>query len=196
MIYRKSGTRQAAMRFSFPAPIRRRLTVFGLAAGAVLWTVFGGLSPAVAQSPSMDEADKKALVEYKLTLERVDKVGTICRKIIDAARVDPQIGKEMQSLKDDQNGTFEQINGVFAKRAPHVLAIVKGEGVDAREYMLGLLSTMFARMAAGVKAGGTTDLPDFIPPANIELAEKNKAKFEEASKAIGDLDSVGRAPGL
>ena len=144
----------------------------------------------------MDEADKKALVEYKLTLERVDKIGAVCKKIIEAGRVDPQIGKEMQVLKEDQNGTFEQINGVFAKQAPHVLAIIKGEGLDAREYMLGLLSTMFARMAAGVKASGTTDLPDFIPSANIELAEKNKAKFDEANKAIGDMDNVGRAPGL
>ena len=62
--------------------------------------------------------------------------------------------------------------------------------------MLGLLSTMFARMAAGVKASGSTDLPDFIPPANVELAEKNKAKFDDANKAIGDMDAVGRAPGL
>ncbi len=192
LIYRKSQTRQAPMRFSFPVPVLRRLAVFGLA----VWTTFGGPSRAAAQSSAMDDTDKKALVEYKLTLERVDKVGTICRKIIEAAKVDPQIGKEMQALKEDQNGTFEQINGVFTKQAPHVLAIIKGEGLDPREYMLGLLSTMFARMAAGVKASGSTDLPDFIPPANIELAEKNKAKFEDANKAIGDMDAVGRAPRL
>ena len=144
----------------------------------------------------MDEADKKALVEYRLTLEKMDKISTICRKITDAAKTDPQIGKEMQALKEDQNGTFEQINTVFGKRAPHVLTIIKGEGVDAREYMLGLMSTMFANLAVSVKASGATDLPDFIPPANVELAEKNKAKFEEANKAITDLDAVGRAPGL
>ena len=144
----------------------------------------------------MDEADKKALVDYKLTLEKVDKISMVCKKIIEAGRTDPQIGKEMQALKEDQNGTFEQINAVFSKQAPHVSTIIKGEGLDAREYMLGLLSTMFARMAVNVKASGANDLPDFIPPANIELAEKNKAKFEEANKTIGDMDSVGRAPGL
>lgn len=162
---------------------------------ATLFLAFGRPAPVAAQG-SMDAADKKALVDYKLTLEKVDKIGSVCKKVVEAAKTDPQIGKEMQALKEDQNGTFEEIDAVFNKRAPHVLTIIKGEGLEPREYMLGLLSTMFARMAAGVKASGATDVPDFIPSANIELAEKNKAKFDEANKAIGDMDAVGRPPGL
>ncbi len=182
------------MRFSCFVRPARCLAVLGLA--VTLFIALGAPSPVAAQNSAMDEADKKTLMDYKLTLEKVDKVSAVCKKIVEAARTDPQIGKEVQALREDQNGTFEQINAVFAKQAPHVLAIIKGEGLEAREYMLGLMSMTFARIAVNVKASGAAELPDFIPPANVDLAEKNKAKFDEANKAIGDMDAVGRPPGL
>ncbi len=173
------------MRFSRCLPIFRRLA-------ATVFVVLAAMSPAFAQGPDMPEADQKALAGYKLTLERVDKVVAVSKKLVEAARTDPQIGKEMQEVDAEKGSTFDKVDEVFNRKAPRVVAIIKAEGLEPHEYILGLLSTMFASMGANLKASGKSDLPDFIPAANVELAEKNLPKFEEAARSIGELDSIGK----
>ena len=184
------------MHLSRPPLGFRPLRHFSLAALAVLLASLAGLRPAAAQGPDMPEADKKALQEYKLTLDKVDKVNAVSKKLVAAAKSDPQISKEMQAVDAEKGATFDQVDAVFGKQAPHVVAIIKGEGLEPHDYILGLLSTMFASMGASMKASGAGDgLPDFIPAANIELAEKNKDKFEEAAKNIGCAGFRGQAGG-
>lgn len=181
------------MRLSFPPVTLRRLATFSLAAVAALAVTFGTLRPAAAQG-EMPEADKKELQGYKLTLEKIDKLEAVTKKIVAAAKSDPQIKKEMQAIDTDKGSSIGNINATFDKLAPHVVALLKAEGTDPHDYLLSLMSTMFAGMAASAKAaGGGDQLPDFIPPANIELAEKNGPRFEQASKTLSELDEAGKS---
>ena len=180
------------MRFSRPSLTLCRLATFSVAAVAALLTTFGGLSRAVAQGPDLPEADQNALSDYKLTLDKVDKVAATAKKLVAAAKTDPQIMTEMKAIDAEKGGTFDQINATFEKKAPHVVALFRSEGLDAHDFLLGLLSTMFANVGVSLKASGSADIPKFIPAANIELAEKNAAKFESAVKDISELDSIGK----
>ena len=172
--------------------LTRRLVTFSLAALAALAATFGTLRPAAAQG-ELPEADKKELQGYKLTLEKLDKLEAVTKKLVAAAKADPQIKQEMQAI-DDKSGSLGTINATFDKLAPHVAALFKAEGIDAHDFLLGLTSTMFASMSATAKAaGGADQIPDFVPAANIELAEKNGPRFEQATKTLSELDEVGKA---
>ena len=176
-----------------PAVTRRRLATFSLAAVAALAVSFGALRPAAAQG-DIPDADKKELQGYKLTLEKLDKLEAVTKKLVAAAKADPQIKKEMQAIDAEKGGSMDAINATFDKLAPHVAALLKGEGIDAHDYLLGLMSTMFAGMSAAAKAaGGGAQVPDFVPPANIELVEKNQPRFEQATKSMSELDEVSKS---
>ncbi len=171
----------------------RRFATFSLAALAALAATFGTLRPAAAQG-DIPEGDKKELQGYKLTLDKLDKLEAVTKKLIAAAKSDPQIKKEMQAIDGEKGGSIDAINATFDKLAPHVVALLKAEGIDAHDYLLGLMSTMFASMGAAAKAsGGGAQLPDFVPAANIELVEKNQPRFEEATKTLSELDEAGKA---
>ena len=181
------------MRSSRFAVTRRRLATFSLAAVAALAATFGTLRPAAAQG-DIPETDKKELQGYKLTLEKLDKLEAVTKKLVAAAKADPQIKKEMQVIDTEKGGSMEAINATFDKLAPHVVTLLKGEGIDAHDYLLGLMSTMFAGMSAAAKsAGGGAQVPDFVPAANIELAEKNQERFEQATKTMSELDEASKA---
>ena len=180
------------MRLSRPSLTLRRLATLSLAAVAALAATFGPLRPAAAQD--IPENDKKELQGYKLTLEKLDKLEAVTKKLVAAAKADPQLKKEMQAIDGEKGGSISEINATFDKLAPHVVALLKAEGVDAHDYLLGLMSTMFASMSASAKAaGGAEQIPDFVPAANIELAEKNGPRFEQATKTLSELDEVGKA---
>ena len=171
----------------------RRLATFSLAAFAALATTFGTLRSAAAQG-DIPEGDKKELQGYKLTLDKLDKLEAVTKKLIAAAKSDPQIKKEMQAIDTEKGGSISDINATFDKLAPHVVALLKAESIDPHDYLLGLMSTMFASMGASAKAaGGAAQLPDFVPTANIELVEKNQPRFEEATKTLSELDEAGKA---
>ena len=181
------------MRLSRSTVTLRRIATFSLAAVAALTATFGTLRPAAAQG-DIPDADKKELQGYKLTLEKLDKLEAVTKKLVAAAKTDPQIKKEMQAIDAEKGGSMDAINATFDKLAPHVVALLKGEGIDAHDYLLGLMSTMFAGMSAAAKAsGGASQIPDFVPAANIELAEKNQPRFEQATKTMSELDDASKA---
>lgn len=169
----------------------RRLANLGLAAVAVLFAAVVGLQPAAAQD-GISDADKKALTEYQLTLPKLDKVEAVTKKLIAAAKTDPQIKAEMKAIDAEKGGSISAINATFDKLAPHVVAVLKSEGMDAHDFLLGLMSTMFATMGASAKTAGAAGIPDFVPAGNIELAEKNGPRFEQATKTLSELDEVGK----
>ena len=181
------------MRPSRSAVTLRRLATFSLAAVAALAVTFGTLRPAAAEG-ELSDGDKKELLGYKLTLEKLDKLEAVTKKLVAAAKADPQIKKEMQAIDAEKGGSMDSINATFDKVAPHVVALLKTESIDPHDYLLGLMSTMFAGMSASAKAAGAGgQLPDFVPPANIELAEKNGPRFEQATKTISDLDDASKS---
>ena len=174
-------------------PFLSRLVHLSLATVAALAVTVGGLRSAAAQA-EMPEGDRKELQGYKLTLEKLDKLEAVTKKLVAAAKADPQIKKEMQAIDTEKGGTIASINETFDKLAPHVAALLKAEGTDPHDYLLGLMSTMSASMGAAAKAaGGADQIPDFIPAANIELAEKNGPRFEQATQTLSELDEVGKA---
>ena len=152
-------------------PFLSRLVHLSLATVAALAVTVGGLRSAAAQA-EMPEGDRKELQGYKLTLEKLDKLEAVTKK-------------EMQAIDTEKGGTIASINETFDKLAPHVAALLKAEGTDPHDYLLGLMSTMSASMGAAAKAaGGADQIPDFIPAANIELAEKNGPRFEQATQTL------------
>ncbi len=187
-----SRVRQAPVKICHSSPTLRRLATLGLTAVAVLGATFGGLRTAGAQD-GISAADKKALQDYKLTLDKLDKLEAVTKKIVAAAKADPQIKKELQALNGEKEGSIDAINATFDKLAPHVAAVLKSEGIDAHDYLLGTISMMLASMGSSAKAaGGNAQTLEVVPAENMEFVEKNQARFEQVSKTMSELDEVGK----
>ena len=85
---------------------------------------------------------------------------------------------------------MDAINATFDKLAPHLVAVLKSEGTDAHDYLLGTISMMLASMGAAAKsAGGNVQVLDVVPAENLEFVEKNKARFEQVSKTMSEMDA-------
>ncbi len=176
------------MKFRVSALALCRFAVLGLAAVVA----FGGLRTAVAQD-GMSDADKKALLDYKLTLDKLDKLEAVTKKVIVAAKADPQIKKEIQAINAEKEGSIDAINATFDKLAPHLVAVLKSEGTDARDYLLGTISMLLASMGAATKtAGGNAQTLDVVPADNLEFVEKNKERFDQVSKTLSEMDGLGK----
>ena len=74
------------------------MAVFGLTAVAALGGAYG---PPPAQD-GISDADKKALLDYKLTLDKLDKLEAVTKKVIAAAQADPQIKKEIRAVNAEK----------------------------------------------------------------------------------------------
>ena len=105
-------------------PFLSRLVHLSLATVAALAVTVGGLRSAAAQA-EMPEGDRKELQGYKLTLEKLDKLEAVTKKLVAAAKADPQIKKEMQAIDTEKGRTIASINETFDKLAPHVAALLK-----------------------------------------------------------------------
>ena len=58
----------------------------------------------------LSEADKEVLRNYELTIPRIDKLEAVARKLVAAAKADPQIRKEMEAIGADQDLSVDTID--------------------------------------------------------------------------------------
>lgn len=180
------------MRFS-RASLTCRPAALGLMAAAFLCVLLGGRDAAVAQIDVL-EADKEVLKNYQLTIPKIDKLEAVARKLVTAAKADPQIRKELEAIEAEKDTPIDAITDKFNKLAPHLTAVLKAEGTDPHEFYVGLLSAMLASIAAEFAGTPSSDaVPDFVPAGNIAFVKKHKPRLDLLEKELSEVEKVDQA---
>ena len=129
------------------------------------------ISSAAAQSKKSadNDADQKAVHDYVLSMDKIQKLANATRQLQDLAKQHPEI-------KDESNAnTLDETVRKFQKY-PDAVAVLSKNGLSPREYAVGMMATMQAAMAVGFKKNGTYKE---YPPKMLALVSKANLDFTE-----------------
>ncbi len=146
------------------------------------------VAAAAAQSrKAQDNPDQKEFYNYVLTMDKVQKLGTATKDLMQLQARYP----EMQSGSSDYN--LDQITQQIQKH-PDAVAILKKNGLTPREWVVGTRTLVQASMAVGLKKSGTykeypPEMLKDVSPANLAFVEKH---FDEVHKVLRGSSSSNK----
>ena len=129
---------------------------------AIVWML--GAAGAAAQS-----ADDKLIMDHRLTLELIRQAVAVDRDLVTAIKKDPML------LKREP----KQTPGIYASAAemqkiPELAAILKANGITARDYLLTMMAMMATSLTHEFMASGKMPgLPAGMPTHNLEFWKSN-----------------------
>jgi hypothetical protein len=144
--------------------------------------------PAQAQS-----ADERALAEYRLTMDKVDKYTAVLTKMFGHIRANPALAKEVDV---EPNLTLDQMARKIDS-SPELSAAMGEAGTTSRDFILTQFALFQATMVVGFrKAGSAKDLPPGISQQNVAFYEQNEAeiiqKLETVQRMAREIEAVAR----
>jgi hypothetical protein len=123
-------------------------------------------------------------------MDKVDRYTAAAKSLRASATRDPALAGEMKRIED------ARVNGVgkaaLIDKSPRTAAILKSQGLSAREFVLIPMTALTAALAAAAqdaKAGP----PAFVNPANIQFVRDHRAELKKL-EVLGSSDSRGRNP--
>jgi hypothetical protein len=140
------------------------------------------LGVASAQPQPLTEEQRKALLDYQLTVPRANQLITTMEAMTKymMARPDFQqvLAKSMKSTPAERRAQLEA--------DPKAMAILQENHLSASDYMVGVPALRMALLAAsGLPAGPSL----VVSPANLEFAKKNLAELKPKMDAVDGLRS-------
>ncbi len=123
-----------------------------------------------AESPTPDE---RAMHEYVLTVDKVQKYADLMKKVQQGG-VDPAVSAEMQKITDVDAYNVEKAD--MMAKSPKLMAVFGGSGLTPRDFVLIPLTVMSASMAAQYPDRAAKTMP-YITPEQIKFVKEHKADF-------------------
>lgn len=154
-------------------------------AGGVFCLSFA-VTTVLAQPSDKDDVwtGTKEVLNYTLTMQKVDKVAGATRGLITYSKVHPEILNKVRAVENVQFKKLDDLVAYGKANAREYVAIVESNGISFREYMLVIGSlgvTLFVVDRTENSNAPVGALP--VNPANIAFVKANQAKlralFEE-----------------
>jgi hypothetical protein len=138
--------------------------------------------PKTKQAPTQSTADapdpdEQAIHNYVLTLNKVQKYAEASKKLREATAKDPALSAEVKKITDADVSDRQRIGMVAG--SPKLYALLKGSGMNARDFVLLPMTVMTAGFALSMQEQGGQVAP-FVNPANIIFVKDHKKDLEEA----------------
>ena len=156
-----------------------------------------GLAPAQisAHSPKGADADKAAIHDFTLTMEKVNRYAAFSKKMQAAAGADPAMAAEMKKIEDTDVSVVEKAG--LMEKAPHTAAFLKANGMTAREFVLVPMAVVTAGLATAAQDMKGKP-PAFVNQANVQFVREHKAELRKldlsGSSDAGDSGSNDKDP--
>jgi len=135
---------------------------------------------AIAQAPGIDPERRQAILDYSLNLKRANQLITAMTAM----------NKHVMSLPDFQDRMKKSITMTASEQVaqidkdPKATAIVKENGLTAREYIIGVPALRMALLSAqGLPTGPRV----VASPANIAFAKANLAELKPKMDAADGM---------
>jgi hypothetical protein len=139
--------------------------------------------PVYAQHSRLSPQDQKTLHEYELTEGKIDKLMAVGKKMKEYAEAHPQVREKSGFMGGDT--LDDSVKSVEAK--PEMVAIMKSEGLQPREFVLGMMSLISAGMWAEMsKSYPDAKMPPEINPKNVKLLQEHPEILQRWQAAWND----------
>lgn len=158
--------------------------VFGLALSVPSHAQSQTRKPADPTGEGLSPAERRMLMTYRLSMDKLNRVAEATRKFHDLERRNPGLGKSLEREADDNKSLSSKIAQI--EKVPEVRATLASSGLTGRDYMLTLINAMNAGAAVQIKkmGGDASSLP--VSPQNIQFYRTNQAAIDKLSKQISD----------
>jgi hypothetical protein len=143
--------------------------IFKLVTAAALFAVCS--IPATAGS-DISPADKKALHDYTLSMDKVKGMGAAMADLHKAGAGDSSLAAQAKAIGDTSKSVGEMIGRVNAN--PKLMAICRAHGLSAADFVLMPFALMYAGMAVAYPSAAGK-LADETSPAQIAFYKQNQA---------------------
>lgn len=135
---------------------------------------------AAAQTSPADSERRQAILDYKLDMKRADQLITAMTAMTKYVLSLPDFQERMR--KSRTMTPAEQLAQV--EKDPKAMAIIKENGLTAREYLIGVPALRMALMVAqGMPVGGRI----VASPANVAFAKANLAVLKPKMDAADGI---------
>lgn len=139
-------------------------------------------------SAQEDDADAKALAEYRLTDEGLDNFSQASRNLAAVAKTDPGLANSMEGSDD---ATIAETAAMYDAE-PVVREAIEAADMTSAEYVTFMYSLIQAGMAAWLaEEYGQTELPEGTPRENVDYYIANKEKIEALTEEMQQLSGEG-----
>lgn len=127
--------------------------------------------------------DQKEVAAYLLTMEKVKSIVSAMKELKAWQEKNPGLAKDLES--DESGGSLSASAKSIETKFPQAAAIIKKNGVDTREFLVGLYVLFASFSIVSMKKSG--DIKDYssanktVNPANLEFVESH---FDEIEKLM------------
>ena len=150
--------------------MHRLIAVMALSTIMTLAVSSPGFAQAGARKTEGPTPDEKAMHDYVLTVDKMQKYGGLMKKV-QQSNGDPAVAAEMQKITDVDAYNVEKAD--MMAKSPKLMALFGGTGLTPRDFVLIPLTIMSAGTVAQNPSAAAT-MP-YITPAQVQFYKDHKA---------------------
>lgn len=135
---------------------------------------------AIGAAHAQQDAAQKELLNYVLTMDKIQKIGKATQQMQDVAKKHPELAQS--------GGDAKGLGDMAAKlqKIPEAAAILKNNGLAAREYVTGFFTLMQASTAVGLKKSGVlktydSDTLQVVSKTNLDFVDQHWDEIRKLS---------------
>ena len=157
-------------------------------ASLLAMALVGSQTAALAGHQSKGEwtpEDQKEVAAYLLTMEKVKSIASAMKELKAWREKNPGLAKDLES--DESGGSLSASAKAIDAKFPQAAAIIKKNGIDTREFLVGLYVLFASFGVVSMKKSG--DIKDYssvnktVNPANLQFVESHFDEIEELMPA-------------
>ena len=142
--------------------------------------------------------DEKAIADYRLTAEKVTKLGTALQSLNKLAASDPRVVQYFNApLKGSRRKGYavSDMSGQMEAGGPKLRSAVTRTGLTTREFVTAMLALMqAARVAAAMDTGELKELPAAASKQNVACVRANQGAVNGAMAESEKLARYTQSP--
>jgi hypothetical protein len=127
------------------------------------------------KSPAGPTPDEKAIHDYVLTVDKVEKYASFMKRI-QTGGADPAVAAEMQKIRDMNVYNVEKAD--MMAKSPKLASLFTGSGITPRDFVLLPLTIMSAAVVAQYPEQGATKMA-YVTPQQVQFYKDHKADLEK-----------------
>jgi len=148
------------------------------------------IAPAQSHRTGDDNPDVIAIRQYRLTMDKVDKLAAATDQMNKLRAANPELKKRMDASGDDAKTIDQKVANIDTK-FPEAVAVLRANGLSTRDYIMVSLAFMNDMIMVGSKKSGMIKEypPNSITPENIAFCEQNYDKLKQIGDKLSPPDS-------
>jgi hypothetical protein len=142
-----------------------------------------------AKNKNNNDSDQKELYAYVLTMDKIQKLNAASKDLREWASKNPKAA-ELDNDNSLEKGSISESARALETKAPEAVAILRKNGLTAREYMVLMFTLLQTSILVGAKKAGqmpeyTKEATALVNPANLTFVEQHWDELQKLDLSGG-----------